>query len=358
MGRGHGLGAATDCGADGIRALQQRAGQGNTPADLRKRKDLNMRYVATLRDGDKISDIYLCKHRQALMTKNGKPYETVILQDKTGTVDAKIWEPNSQGIEDFDALDYVEVTGEVVSFQGALQVNIRRARKCSEGEYDETEFFPVSERDIEEMYEEFLGLIHSVKNKYLSKVLDLFFVSSPKIVEAFKKHSAAKTVHHGFIGGLLEHTLSVMTLCDFYCKRYSMLNRDLLLTAAALHDIGKIKELSAFPMNDYTDEGQLLGHIVMGTEWISDAIRQIPDFPPQLARELKHCILAHHGKLEYGSPKVPALVEALALNYADDTDAKLQTMKELLAQPAAQSGDWMGYNRLLESNVRKSGDWE
>ena len=316
-----------------------------------------MRYIEVLKEGDKISDIYLCKQRQSLTTKNGKPYEFVILQDKTGTVDAKIWEPNSQGIDDFDNLDYIEVVGDVVSFQGTLQVNIKRARKCSEGEYDEKEYFPVSNKDIDMMYSEFLEYIKSVKNTYLSQVLDLFFVNSPKIIEAFKMHSAAKTVHHGFIGGLLEHTLGVVKLCDFYCKQYPLLNRDLLITAAALHDIGKIKELSAFPANDYTDEGQLLGHIVIGSEWISDAVRQIPDFPPKLARELKHCILAHHGKLEYGSPKVPSLAEAVALNYADDTDAKMQTMTELFASHSTQNSEWLGFNRLFETNMRRTEEW-
>ena len=316
-----------------------------------------MRYIEVLKEGDKISDIYLCKQRQSLTTKNGKPYESVILQDKTGTVDAKIWEPNSQGIDDFDNLDYIEVVGDVVSFQGTLQVNIKRARKCSEGEYDEKEYFPVSNKDIDMMYSEFLEYIKSVKNTYLSQVLDLFFVNSPKIIEAFKMHSAAKTVHHGFIGGLLEHTLGVVKLCDFYCKQYPLLNRDLLITAAALHDIGKIKELSTFPANDYTDEGQLLGHIVIGSEWISDAVRQIPDFPPKLARELKHCILAHHGKLEYGSPKVPSLAEAVALNYADDTDAKMQTMTELFASHSTQNSEWLGFNRLFETNMRRTEEW-
>lgn len=316
-----------------------------------------MRYIEVLKEGDKISDIYLCKQRKSLTTKNGKPYESVILQDKTGTVDAKIWEPNSQGIDDFDNLDYIEVVGDVVSFQGTLQVNIKRARKCSEGEYDEKEYFPVSNKDIDMMYSEFLEYIKSVKNTYLSQVLDLFFVNSPKIIEAFKMHSAAKTVHHGFIGGLLEHTLGVVKLCDFYCKQYPLLNRDLLITAAALHDIGKIKELSAFPANDYTDEGQLLGHIVIGSEWISDAVRQIPDFPPKLARELKHCILAHHGKLEYGSPKVPSLAEAVALNYADDTDAKMQTMTELFASHSTQNSEWLGFNRLFETNMRRTEEW-
>ena len=155
------------------------------------------------------------------------------------------------------------------------------------------------------------------------------------------------------MGGLLEHTLSVTKLCDFYCKQYPILNRDLLVTAALFHDVGKIKELSRFPENDYTDEGQLLGHIVIGAEMVSDGIRRIEGFPKKLKDELLHCILAHHGELEFGSPKKPALVEALALAFADNVDAKMEMMKELFAASRTQEG-WLGYNKLLESNVRRT----
>ena len=155
------------------------------------------------------------------------------------------------------------------------------------------------------------------------------------------------------MGGLLEHTLGVVRLCDFYCKQYPILNRDLLLTAAMLHDIGKTKELSAFPENDYTDDGQLLGHIVIGAEMVGERIRKIPGFPAKTANELKHCILAHHGELEYGSPKKPALIEAAALNFADNTDAKLETMREMLENNNSDS-EWLGYNRLLESNFKRT----
>lgn len=151
----------------------------------------------------------------------------------------------------------------------------------------------------------------------------------------------------------MEHTLNVVKLCDFYTKQYQGLNRDLLLTAALFHDIGKMKELSVFPENDYTDDGQLLGHIYMGTELVGASIRRIPGFPRKLASELKHCILAHHGELEYGSPKKPALMEALALNFADNTDAKMETFKEIL-KGAGDNHDWLGYNRLFESNVRRT----
>ena len=187
----------------------------------------------------------------------------------------------------------------------------------------------------------------------IQKLASSYFLEDKAFVKKFCFHSAAKSVHHGFVGGLLEHTLSVMKLCDFYTKSYPALNRDLLLTAALFHDIGKVQELSAFPENDYTDDGQLLGHIVIGTMMVADRIKEIPGFPAKTAAELKHCILAHHGELEYGSPKKPALLEALALNFADNTDAKMETMLEVLKSGGENPG-WLGYNRFLETNVRKT----
>ena len=312
-----------------------------------------MKFIEALREGERINDVYLCKYKQSAVTKNGKPYENVILQDKTGTIDAKIWEPNSMGIDDFDMMDYIAVVGDVSSFQGALQVSIKRVRKVREGEYDPANYLPVSEYDIEDLYKQLLGFVNEIKNPYLSKVAKHFFVEDVEFVKQFKFSSAAKSVHHGFVGGLLEHTLSVLKLCQFYVKQYPILNEDLLYTAALCHDIGKVYELSAFPLNDYTDDGQLLGHIVMGCEMVGEQIRAIEGFPKKLGNELKHCILAHHGELEFGSPKKPALVEAVALNFADNTDAKMETMKEIF-KAAGEQNDWLGYNRLLESNIRKT----
>ncbi len=309
-----------------------------------------MKYIKDYKDGDRVFDIYLCKHKLSAMTKNGKPYESLILQDKTGTVDAKIWDPNSAGIADFDTLDYIEVYGEVTSFQGALQVNVKRIRKCQEDEFDPVDYLPVSKYPIEGMYQELLGYINKVENKYLKELLNSFFVEDTEFINAFKKSSAAKTVHHGFVGGLLQHTLSVVKLCDYYCTAYERLNKDLLITAAICHDIGKIKEISPFPQNDYTDAGQFLGHIVIGTEMVGEKIRHIQGFPAILEGELKHCILAHHGEYEFGSPKKPAIMEAVALNFADNTDAKMQTFTELLDN-TTETG-WLGFNRLFDSNVR------
>ena len=288
-----------------------------------------MKYITSLHEGERISEVYLCKSKQTLMTKNGKPYDSVILQDKTGTLDAKIWDTGSVGIEDFEAMDYVAITGDITSFQGNLQCSIKRARKVSEGEYDPKDYLPVSDKDVDQMYLELMGYINSVKNTYLSQLLHKFF-DDVNFEKRFKFHSAAKSVHHGFVGGLLEHTLSVTRNCSYFAEVYPMLNRDLIVSAAIFHDIGKLKELSTFPENDYTEDGQLLGHIVIGAEMVGEHIRKIPAFPAKTANELRHCILAHHGELEYGSPKKPAMIEAAALNFADNTDAKLETMREML----------------------------
>lgn len=312
-----------------------------------------MKYIESFREGDRINDVYLCKFKQAALTKAGKPYDIVILQDKTGTIDSKIWDPGSVGIDEFDVMDYVAITGDVSSYQGNLQLSIKRARKVGEGEYDPKDYLPVSEYDIDGMFVELMGYINSIKNPYLNKLLHAFF-DNATFEKKFKFHSAAKSVHHGFVGGLLEHTLSVTRNCEFFAKNYPILNRDLLLTAAMFHDIGKLAELSTFPENDYTDAGQLLGHIVIGCEWVSGEIKKIEGFPVVLANELKHCILAHHGELEFGSPKKPALVEALCLSFADNLDAKMETIKEMLSAIPENNLEWQGYNRLLDSNFRKT----
>ncbi|MBR1852315.1 MAG: HD domain-containing protein [Lachnospiraceae bacterium] len=310
-----------------------------------------MRYIKEMREGENISGIYLCKHKQSAVTKNGKPYESVVLQDKTGTIDAKVWDPNSQGIGNYETLDYIDVYGEVTSFQGVLQINVKRIRVCQEGEYNSADYLPMSSKSIKAMYEELCGLIKSIKQDWYRQLLENIFIKDEAFAKAFCKSTAAKSVHHGFVGGLLEHTLSVTKLCDYYCTAYPVLNRDLLLTAAMCHDIAKTRELSPLPENDYTDEGQLLGHIVMGSQMVAERAAQIPGFPRTQLVQLQHCILAHHGKYEYGSPKIPALIEAVALNYADDTDAKMETFKEILDGNAGNTG-WFGYNRLFESNLR------
>ncbi len=315
-----------------------------------------MKYIDTLREGNHVSEVYLCKSKQISLTKAGKEYGSLVLQDKTGTVDAKIWDLGNPGIGDFDALDYVRVDADVTMFQNANQLNVRRIRRADKGEYSPDDYLPTSSKDIPEMFRELLSIKDSVKNPYLKELLNSFFVDDEDFIDVFCAHSAAKSVHHGFVGGLLEHTLGVTRLCDYLASAYPIINRDLLLTAAMLHDVGKTKELSDFPGNDYTDEGQLIGHIVMGAEMVDEHVKAIPGFPEKMASELKHCILAHHGELEFGSPKKPALIEAVALSHADNLDAKMETMTEAL-NAAGDNNGWLGYNRLLDSNIRRTSEF-
>ncbi len=308
-----------------------------------------MKYISTFREGERVSDIYLCKSKQTNKTKAGKNYYSLVLQDKTGTVDAKVWDL-SGGIANFDAMDYIKVEAEVTVYQGSNQLNVRRIRLASSGEYSPEDYLPMTDKDIPEMLRQLRAMLGSISNPYLKKLGESFFVDDPAFVKDFCAHSAAKVIHHGFVGGLLEHTLSVMKLCDYFVSSYPFLNRDLLLSAALLHDVGKTRELSEFPVNDYTDDGQLMGHIVIGAMMVDERIHTIEGFPAKTESELIHCILAHHGELEYGSPKKPALAEAVALSLADNADAKLETMKETMK--TAVNGDWLGYNKTFESNLR------
>lgn len=313
-----------------------------------------MRYINELREEMTINEIYFCRKKQELQTKAGKTYYSLVLQDKTGNLDGKVWNVTSGGIDEFSSLDYINVQGRITSFQGSLQLNIDRVRRCDEGEYEEADYMPCTKKNVQDMYQELTGLIQTVKEAHLRELLENFFVKDGDFQKKFRAHSAAKSVHHGFIGGLLEHTLGVAKMCDYFAKTYPIINRDLLLTAAMFHDMGKLTELSGFPENDYTDAGQLLGHIYIGAHLVENAADQIADFPPCLKRELIHCILAHHGELEYGSPKKPALVEAFALNFADNVDAKFETLLELMSGGDASNLEWLGFQRTLDTNIRRT----
>lgn len=311
-----------------------------------------MRYLADVKEGEQVVGVYLCADRQVLKTRAGKTYYSVRLQDKSGTGDAKIWDL-SDGIHDFKTGDYIKVDASAVSFQGNTQFNIRRLRVAEEGEYDPKEYVPTSVYDIDQMYRELLVFIDEMEDEWLKQLSSKFFIEDSRFKDAFKSHSAAKSVHHAFYGGLLEHTLGMLRMCRFMANAYPVLNKSLLYTGALLHDVGKLKELSNFPIVEYTDEGQLVGHIIIGIEWISDKIREIKGFPDTLANLVKHMIISHHGKLEYGSPKTPELIEAFVLNYVDNIDAKVMTFSTIMSK-TDEGDDWAGYQRLFETNVRRT----
>ena len=311
-----------------------------------------MRYISELHEGDMVSEVFLCKTKTSGTSKFGKTYYSLSLQDKTGMIDGKVWELNN-AIGHFEAMDYIMVKGKVTNFQGNNQLNIEMIRKADEGEYQISDYMPSTKKDIDEMYDELLAMIQRVQNPYLKELAMKVFVEDKEFAKKFKIHSAAKSVHHGYIGGLLEHSVSVAKLCEHYAVLYPQLNRDLLVTTALFHDIGKAEELSAFPENDYTDEGQLVGHIVMGTIKLSKLMDEIQGFPAKLANEVKHCILSHHGELEFGSPKKPALAEALALSQADNLDAKMETFAEVI-EKKQEGQEWSGFQRLFDTKIRES----
>ncbi|MBO8434067.1 MAG: HD domain-containing protein [Tyzzerella sp.] len=311
-----------------------------------------MRYINEIREGENVIEHFLCKSKQTLKSRAGKSYLSLKLQDKTGTVDAKVWELNND-IKAFEENDFIKIDGTAIVYQNDIQLNVKRIRRSLEGEYDPMDYIPSTEKNIDSMTEELLGYINTIKNPYLKKFLEEIFIKDSVISKKIKYHSAAKSVHHGYMGGLVEHTLSVTQICDFLAPRYKYVDRDILIASAMLHDIGKIYELSDFPENDYTDEGQLLGHIVIGIDIISEAVKKVEGFPKKLESLLKHCLISHHGELEYGSPQLPKTIEAFILHCADNMDAKVKVIEELIDSDST-SGSWVGYQKMLQRNIRKS----
>lgn len=312
-----------------------------------------MRYINELTDGERIVDFYFCKQRQSMKSqKTGKNYLSLVLSDKTGTISGKVWDI-SRDIQSFNEGDYIKIDANVQTFNNDLQLNIKKIRKAQEGEYDEADYIPTTDKNVNDLYTKLNDYINSIEDQYIKKLLTNIFIANNTIAENFKKHTAAKAMHHNYMGGLIEHTISVTAICDFFASHYDDVNRDVLIASALLHDIGKIKELSDFPNIDYTDDGELLGHIVMGSEFIGTEADKIDGFPHQLRSLIQHNILAHHGEYEYGSPKLPRTIEAFILHCADDTDAKVKMFETAIADSPSNSV-WAGYNRILARNIRKT----
>lgn len=311
-----------------------------------------MRYISDLKQDENVIEHYLCKKKQTLKSRAGKNYLSLILQDKTGIINAKVWELNNQ-IQSFEENDFIKIDGTVLTYQNELQLTIKKIRRSQIGEYDPIDYIPTTDKNIEELFKRLINIINSLENVYIKTLLENIYIKNEDLKERFKVHSAAKSMHHSYMGGLLEHTVSICEICDFLSNHYPFANRDILICAAMLHDIGKIFELSPFPDNDYTDDGQLLGHITIGTELITYETSKIEGFPHQLKSLLKHCILAHHGEYEFGSPKRPKTIEAFILHCVDELDAKLKIYEDMIASDSTL-GNWVGYHKMLARNIRNS----
>ena len=296
-----------------------------------------------------VSTPFLVKSKELRSKKTGGQFALITFGDKTGDIVGQWWDNFEDSIDTFDKDDIVFVRGQINLYRNHLQISIHRVRPCQPHEVDLNHYFPTTKYDVEQMFAELLGIIREFQNPYLRQLLENIFADA-ETTRKFKKAPAAKTMHHPYLGGLLEHTLSLVKLARKVGSHYEGIDIDLLLTGAVLHDFGKIDELSYERAFGYTNEGQMVGHLVMETIMVHDHIKQIAGFPDELRRHLLHMLLAHHGKLEYGSPKLPNTPEALMLAYLDDLDSKIEAMQRLIAEPHA-SGDWTRMTQMFERPI-------
>ena len=289
-------------------------------------KDIYIADLAGFEDGKFFDSYFLVLQKQQRTTKNNKPYLSLIFSDKTGQLEGRVWELNDPRIsKDFDRGDVVKVRGCVSRFDDRLQMKVDQLRKAQAAEADKTDLMPATTYDVAALWSQLLAFVDSFTEPNL-KLLLTTLLADPQIALAYREAPAAKQLHHAWLGGLLEHVISLLTLADRVAPQYPILHRDLLLTGVILHDIGKVRELSWDIGFEYTVEGTLLGHIQIGAALAERAMDSLPGFPPRLKVLVLHMILSHHGKLEFGSPKLPMIPEALVLNFLDDLDAKMQAV--------------------------------
>ncbi len=309
-------------------------------------------YISELEPNQAINGTFLVSHKDVRQKKTGEPYLSLTLSDRSGDLDAKMWDNAAEALDTFQRDSFVRVKGQVQVFQNRPQLTIHRIQPVADSEVDSSDYFPVSKRDRGEMFQELEGWIAGMGNPHLKAVLQATF-ADPKVALAYRTAPAAKSVHHNWIGGLIEHVLSLCHMAKFSAAHYAGIDFDLLLAGVILHDLGKIHELSYSRSFSYTDRGQLLGHIVIGARMVDEKIAAIPDFPPALRDLLLHMILSHHGQLDYGSPKIPVFPEALLLNLLDTVDSKMECMRALIERDQSLEGAWTGYSSVLERSALK-----
>jgi len=312
---------------------------------------MKQRFVTDLSPDAQVRTTFLVQARERKIARTGSAYLDLDLRDASGVVRAKLWDCDRHPL-DFEVEDIVAVDGVVEDYQGTLQIRVRKISRCSPDEVDLFDYLPHSRRDPEEMYATLVDRLRRVPEGPLRMLL-LAIMEDPSIAEKYKKAPAAMSYHHAFLGGLLEHVLSLVQLGDQVCDHYEFLRRDLLLGGLVLHDIGKIEELSFSRGFRYSIRGQLLGHISIGLEMVQEKMRQIPGFPAELKGQIEHIILSHHGKVEFGSPKEPVFPEALLVHFLDEMDSKLEAMRAQYATDQDRPGDWTARNPALRRELLK-----
>ncbi|HEY5674606.1 MAG TPA: HD domain-containing protein [Malonomonas sp.] len=311
-------------------------------------------YVNQIRERDQIESIFLVRDKITAMAKNGKPYMTLKLMDKTGEVEARIWDRVDQFSSFFEKDNFILVNAKASVYLGKMQLVVQDLRPIEEGMVDLADFLPVSQRCQQQMRQELDALLNSLNDPYITALLRAFF-DDPDFYPRYSMAPAAKGMHHVYLGGLLEHSLAVSALACDIAPRYPQINRDLLIAGALLHDVGKVAELSYQRSFDYTDEGKLLGHIIIGVQMIEDRVRLIEGFPAELSVMLKHLLLSHHGQYEFGSPKRPKFIEAVVLSFIDDLDSKINGIQTHIDKEPDREGNWTNYHRLYDRYFYKGG---
>ncbi len=305
-------------------------------------------FVADLVEGEPVTSFFLAKEVALRQRKRGEPFLTLVLGDRTGEVAGVMWEGAETAARELADGDIVKVQGVLGTYQREPQLTLTRLRKAAPDEVNPDDFLPRSGQDATQLLATLRETIARVQESHLRQLLQQLF-EDPGFLTPFAAAPAAKGIHHAVLGGLLEHTASVVGLCDRLADYYPALDRDLLLTAAMLHDVGKVRELTWDRVFDYTDAGRLLGHITLGVLLVEERIRDIPDFPQSVAERLLHCILSHHGELEWGSPKRPKTLEAIVLHYAEDLDGKVNAFLAFAREhPDPQHPGWTQFNRALD----------
>jgi len=295
---------------------------------------------------------FLVLSKEIRQKKTGEPYLSLHLADRTGEIEAKMWDNVAEVMDTFDRDEFLKVKGVVQVYQNRSQFTIHKLRRLEEHEVDFADFFPSSERDPEEMFTELRGIVNGFTNPHLQALVNSVLDDAP-LMALFKLAPAAKTIHHAYRGGLLEHVLSLCHLSRLTAAHYKTIDLDLLLTGAILHDIGKVEELSYARGFSYSSDGQLLGHIIMGLRLLHSKFDKLADFPPKLRTLVEHMIVSHHGELEFGSPKVPIFAEALLLHHLDNLDSKMDAVRGALQRDRAVEGEFTGWIAPLERVLLK-----
>jgi 3'-5' exoribonuclease len=310
-------------------------------------------YAGQIKDRDIVNDSFLVREKITAMARNGKPYLTIKLMDRTGEVDGRVWDRVEEISGCFEKNDFVQVQGKASLYLGKMQLVIQNLKKVDDSQVDLADYLPVAERSTEDMLAELHAQVASLQTPCLRELMNLF-MADENFMRGYTSAPAAKAIHHVYLGGLLDHSLAVGRLVDDVCRHYPAVNRDLLLTGALLHDIGKVAELCYERAFGYTDEGKLLGHITIGFQMLDGKLAQLPDFPSDLAVLLKHLLLSHHGQYEFGSPKRPKTLEATILNYLDDLDSKINGIQTHIEKEPDNEEPWTGYHRIYDRYFYKS----